>query len=76
MVNTIHAHLKRRIKTPEGINILEHKSVQFRVWLDNIAQKRSLDSTLTVKQIYEMLDFLDGMEEKVDGIILKAFDLV
>ena len=56
----------------KGINILDHKWAQLRVWLDNIADKRGLYSTLSIEQINEMLDFLDGMEKKMDDIIIKA----
>lgn len=55
-----------------GMNILDDKLTQFRSWLDSIVRKRGIDSTLTIGQIYEMLSFLDGMEEKMDEIILKA----
>lgn len=56
----------------EGMNILDHKSVNFRKWLDAIVKKRGIDSTLTVKQIYKMVDFLDRMEERLDDTIIKA----
>lgn len=58
----------------KGINILEHKSIQLRTWVDSIAEKRGVDSTLTIRQIYEMLDFLDEMEKRFDDIILKALE--
>ena len=56
----------------KGINILDHKSVQFRTWLDSIVAKRGEDSTLTIAQLYEMLNMLDGMEKKMDEIILEV----
>lgn len=55
-----------------GMNILDDKYTKFRSWLDSIVRKRGIDSTLTIGQIYEMLAFLDGMEEKMDEIILKV----
>lgn len=58
----------------QGMNILDHKYDKFRTWLDSISDKRGINSTLTVGQIYEMLDFLDASEEKIDDIILAAFD--
>ena len=58
----------------EGMNILAHKYTNLRVWLDNIKDKRDMASTLTVGQIYKMLDFLDGLEKKLDSIIIAAFD--
>lgn len=57
-----------------GINVLDHKHDQLRTWLDNIKKKRGLDSTLTVKQIYDMLDFLDGLESKLDDVVIEAFN--
>lgn len=58
----------------EGINILDHKYDQFRTWLDAISSKRGISSTLTVSQILDMLDSLNGTEKRIDGIILAAFD--
>ena len=57
----------------KGMNLLEHKSVWFKEWLENIVEKRGLDSTLTVKQVLDMLVSLDGMEKKLDDIIIKTF---
>ena len=57
----------------EGMNILDHKYDQLRTWLNSIVTKRGINSTLTVGQILDMLDFLDGMEKKLDEIVLKAF---
>ena len=57
-----------------GINILDDKHTQFRTWVENIAERRGLNSTLTVGQIVDMLDLLDGVEEKTDEIIMKAFN--
>ncbi len=56
-----------------GINILDEKYINFKKWLRSISAKRGLESTLTIAQIYKMLDFLDGMENKMDEVILKAF---
>lgn len=57
-----------------GINILDDKHVQFRQWLDFITERRGLDSTLTVREVLRMLDFLDAAEMKTDDIILEAFE--
>ncbi len=58
----------------EGMNILEHKYVQFRQWLDNISRKKGLESKVTIAQVLTMLSFLDQTEKKMDEIILKAFE--
>ena len=55
------------------MNILDHKHLQFRTWLDSISDKRGINSTLTIGQICDMLDSLDGAEKKMDDIILEAF---
>lgn len=57
-----------------GINILERKSVQFRQWLEEIAEERGLQSELTIEQIFEMLNSLDRAEKKMDEIILETFE--
>ena len=57
----------------KGMNLLDHKSQQLRSWLDNIERIRSIESTLTIGQIKNMLDFLDGLERKLDDVILQTF---
>lgn len=57
-----------------GMNILDDKYTQFRSWLDSIATKRGMDSTLSIGHIYRMLAFLDAMEKKMDEIILELFE--
>ena len=58
----------------QGINILDHKYDQFRLWLDSISDKRGINSTLAVSQVCDMLDFLDSVEKETDDIILAAMD--
>ena len=55
------------------MNILDHKHLQFRTWLDSISDKRGINSTLSIGQICDMLDRLDVAEKKMDDIILEAF---
>ncbi len=57
----------------KGMNILDHKHLQFRTWLDSISDKRGINSTLTIGQICDMLDSLDVAEKKIDDIILSVF---
>ena len=56
------------------MSILDTKYTNLKKWLDNIKDKRGIGSTLTVGQIYRMLDFLDSLEEKIDDVIIAAFD--
>ncbi len=57
----------------EKMSILDEKYVNFKKWVNAIADKRGSDSTLTINQIRGMLDLLDRMEKKINGIILAAF---
>ncbi len=57
----------------QGINILSDKYTQLREWLNHIAQKKGVESELSVEQIFRMLDFLDTIEKRMDDIILKIF---
>ncbi len=60
----------------EGFNVLDHKYEQLRSWLDNIERMRGAESTLTVSQIKGMFDFLDGLERKLDDVVIRAFEEV
>ncbi len=56
------------------LSILDEKYLNFKKWVGCIADRKGLDSPLTVNQICKMLHFLDSLESKVDDIILSAFD--
>ena len=56
------------------MNLLDDKYVQFWAWISHITDKRGLDSTLTIAQITEMLEFLNENEKRMDRIILKVFE--
>lgn len=58
----------------KGMNILDDKYTNFNKWINAILDKRGLESTLTIGQIIDMLNFLDEMERKLDEIVIKAFD--
>ncbi len=60
----------------EGFNVLDHKYAQLRSWLNNMERMRGAESTVTVSQVKGMLDFLDGLEIKLDDIVIRAFEEV
>ena len=60
----------------EGLNLLDHKYEQLRSWLDNMERMRGSESTVTVSQVKNMFDFLDGLEIKLDDIVIRAFEEV
>ena len=57
-----------------GMSILDHKSFNFRKWIDNIGKLRGMESTLSISQICNMLDKLDELETAIDDIIMSAFE--
>ncbi len=57
------------------MSILDEKYINFTKWVNSIKDQRGPESTLTIKQVCDMLDLLDKMETKTDKIILDTFGM-
>ena len=57
---------------PNAISVLDENWIFFKKWLQELIDKRGVDSNLTLGQLAEMTCFIEKCSEKTDEIILKA----